>query len=123
MATYTTKNVKIKRDVVNFFEQEDVSRQEPGKKDCITKFKVKKQKRVLTGSLLSLHKKFEVEYGYNIPYSTCCSFRPFWVLRANMKYRKTWLCEKHENIEIVVKKLKDLKVVETNDSDGLIKSL
>lgn len=123
VTTYSTKNVKIRRDVVNFFEQDDVSRLEPGKKDCITRFKEKKQKRILMGSLKSLHKKFEVEYEYNIPYSVFCSARPFWVVRANMKYRKTCLCEKHENVELIMRKLKDLKIIQTSDSDMLVKSL
>lgn len=62
-------------------------------------------------------------FEYNICYSTFCSFWALWVVLANSKYRETCLCEKHENFEFVFKKLKDLKIIETTDSDELIKSL
>lgn len=65
---HKTKNeVKVRSDVVMFFEQDDVSRIEPGIKDCITKKKVKKQKRTLMGNLKSFHKMFGVEYGAILP--------------------------------------------------------
>lgn len=56
---YKTRNQnKVKVDVLKFFQQDDVSRLELGIKDCITKNKVKKQKRTLMRDLINLHKKF-----------------------------------------------------------------
>lgn len=41
-------NVQVKQDIREFFEDDEVSKVCPGKKDCVTKYKMKKQKRVLT---------------------------------------------------------------------------
>lgn len=121
---YNTKNeVRKKGDVIKFFEQDDVSRVEPGIKDTKTKNKIKKQKRTLMGSLKNLHKKFEAEFGYSVPYSTFCSFRPFWVLLPNVKNRDTCACEKHENIGLIFEKLKSVKVLKYTDLDEMVKSL
>lgn len=96
---YKTRNqIKVKVDVLKFFQQDDVSRLEPRIKDCITKNKVKKQKHTLMGDLFNLHKKFEVEFGYSVPYSKFCKFIPFWVLKPSVSKRenvrvknmKTW---------------------------------
>lgn len=89
----------------------------------VTKNKVKKQKRTLMGNLKTLYKKFEVEYGYNIPYSTFCFYRPFWVVQPDVRKRDTCACGKHENISLIFEKLKSLKVFYYNDLDQLVKSL
>lgn len=121
---YQTKNeVKVRADVVMFFEQDDVSRIEPGIKDCITKNKVKKQKRTLMGNLKSLHKKFEVENGYIIPYSSFCAYRPFWVQLPHVTKRDTCACEKHKNFSLLFEKLKYFKVINYNGPDEMIKSI
>lgn len=64
---YKTRNqIKVKVDVLKFFQQDVASRLEPGIKDCII-----------------------VECGYNVPYSTFCKFRPFWVLKPSVSKRDT----------------------------------
>lgn len=49
---------KMKEEVVNFLEKDCNTTLCPGKKDCITKDKIKKQKRYLNGTLKELHAKF-----------------------------------------------------------------
>lgn len=121
---YMTRNeMKVKADVVRFLEQDDNSRVEPGVKDFKSKNGVKKQKRTLNASLKSLHKKIEVEFGYNVPYSTFCASRPFWVCFSDYKKRNTCVCEKHDNFDLIFTKLKQLRIIQYQDSDQMIKSL
>lgn len=56
----------IVNDVQEFFERDDVSRMCPGKKDYVSRNKIKKQKRVLTDTNKNLHKKFLITVGYKI---------------------------------------------------------
>ena len=59
---------KIINDIHEFFERDDVSRMCPGKKDCISRNKVKKQKRVLNDTLQNLYKSFSHSVNYKISY-------------------------------------------------------
>lgn len=75
------------------------------------------------GNLKSLHKKFEVENGYIILYSSFCAYRPFWVQLPHVTKRDTCACEKHENFSLLFEKLKYFKVINYNDPDEMIKSI
>jgi hypothetical protein len=69
LATRKTKNglkqrsekqiaAELKKSVQRFLQDDENSRQAPGKKDCITRKKLKKQKRYLNDTMKNLHKKF-----------------------------------------------------------------
>ena len=68
-----------------FFEHDDVSRMCSGVKQVITKNGVKKQKRILTDNLHSLHRKFVAD-GNRISYSLFCKLRSFWVVPAQLHH-------------------------------------
>jgi hypothetical protein len=88
----------IKETVRKFYEQDDVSMQAPGKKECKTKNKVKKQKRYVTHSLKFLYRKFCNENEFTVSYSTFCKLRPFWIVDRKIDERDTCVCMACENI-------------------------
>lgn len=92
----------FKLEIQHFFERDDVSRMCPGKKDCVTLKKVKKQKRYLLGSLKHLHEKFCKISTVKVGYTTFCKLKPFWVVIPSTKDRETCACKIHANIEYLV---------------------
>lgn len=119
------RTVLLKGKITEFLEKDECSRVLPGKKDVITKRKLKKQKRLLNDSLANLHQKFKSEYPRykSISYTTFCRYRPFWVLPPTAKSRETCLCILHENISLMVRKLRILNIINHSFPDQLCKHL
>ena len=89
---------ELRKAVVAFYTRDDVSRIVAGKRQTITRKKVKMQKRLLNDSLKELYKKFVSEFGnYQISYAAFCRLRPFWVRQPSEKDKETCLCKIHEN--------------------------
>ena len=90
----------------NFFQRDDSSRLLPGKRDTVTRRKVKMQKRLLSDSMATLHAKFRHEHAdINICYSTFCKLRPFFVVAPTLADRDTCLCKRYCNIKLIADKL------------------
>jgi hypothetical protein len=100
----------VKNVVKNFFEQDDVSVQAPGKKDCITQAKEKKQKRYLCNSMKFLHRKFCVENNFVISYLSFCKLKPFWIVSKKVSERDTCVCKQCENMSLLHAALKKEKI-------------
>jgi hypothetical protein len=94
----------------SFFERDDNSRLTAGKKQTITRRKVKKQKRLLNDTLFNLHQKLLAEGCIKLSYSTFCRLRPFWVVHPSVEDRQTCLCKSHENMTFMVVKLHQLGI-------------
>lgn len=115
------RQVHMVRKCVNeFFLQDDVTYQAPGKRDFIKHNKQRKQKRYLSNCLLYLHRKFCDENSFVISYALFCRLKPFWALNRNVTERDTCLCVKHENMILVHKRLRELKIFPKTDLDTLI---
>jgi len=85
-----------------FFTRDDNSRITTGKKQTVTKNKIKEQKRLLLNSLTNLHAKFCSEHpDNNISYITFTRYRPFYARQPTAKDRE----KKHENVQLAVVKL------------------
>ena len=92
--------------VRSFFRRDDSSRMMPGKRDTVTRRKLKKQKRLLSDIMKTLHAKFRYEHAdINICYSTFCTLRPFWVVAPTLADRDTCQCKRHSNIKLMADKL------------------
>lgn len=113
----------LQREVQQFLENNENSRLCPGKKECITFRKIKKQKRYLNYSLKVLFKKFSHQSTLKISYSTFCRLRPFWVVPPKLGARDTCLCMTHENFKLMVEKLHQLHVVPVRDPEDLLDAL
>jgi len=112
--------IRLRREVKHFFVRDDVSRITAGKKETITKNKMKMQKRFLNDTLINLHRKFLAENPFlKISYSLFCQMRPFWVLIPSVKSRDTCLCKLHENLQFMADKLLRLHLVQYADIERL----
>lgn len=111
--------------VRDFLEEDRNSRLCPGKKDTITRHKKKKQKRYLNETMKNLHKAFiktNSEYK-TMSYATFCRLRPFWIVKPLVTNRDTCLCKVHENIQLIVNKLKVLKLISENSPNEIVKNM
>lgn len=103
--------VQIQDDVKKFLEEDENSRLAPGKKDCKTFKKVKKQKRYINDTMINLHKKFVSSISYSISYSLFCKYRPFYVVYQKLSDRDTCQCKIHTNTEFIVSTLYKNKII------------
>jgi len=80
----------MKMMTVQCFLEEDInSSLAPGKKDCTTKKRVKKQKRYLNESLYRLHKQYLKSTHRPLSYASFCKIKPL------LSGRDTCRCVKH----------------------------
>ena len=100
--------------------RDDNSRMTTGKRQTVTKSKVKEQKRLLLDTLTNLHEKFCGEFPSNISYVTFTRYRPFWVRQPTAKDRETCLCRKHENVQLAVDKLYHLGATKAKHCEDLL---
>lgn len=108
------KNINNAIIVRNFLELDINSRMCPGKKETVTKNKVKRQKRILLDTLKNLHLKFLREYNIKMSYTLFRQLRPYHVVRPKMSDRDTCLCIDHANIKLIIDKLYYFKIISTN---------
>lgn len=116
------KRKSLKSIVQKFLEDDKYTRLCAGKKEFITKNKVRKQKRYLLDKLQNLHKEF-LRTGNAISYSMFARLRPFWILAPKVTDRDTCLCTTHTNIQLVILALNTSKILKIADYQNLLTSL
>lgn len=99
------KNLKIKKNIEDFFLRDDISRSTAGKKECRTFKKEKKQIRYQTDTLFNLYQIYKEEGGKS-SFITFYRYKPFFVLSPNVQNRETCMCIKHSNMEMLFAALK-----------------
>lgn len=114
---------KIKMKIVEFLEDDENSFFAPGKRDTITKNKIKKQKRYLRDSLLNLHKKYIHLTQRKISYALFCRCRPFWIMQQKLSNRDTCMCKKHANFKFIFDKCRQYKLIAAKSTTQFIESL
>jgi hypothetical protein len=113
-----------KKAVTDFFERDDVSRPTAGKRETLTRMKVKKQKRFLLDPLSKLYNRFQVMHSeIAISFATFARLKPFWIVRPRISDRDTCLCKLHENTMLLHDKLKQLKCMESISLDDAVKGV
>lgn len=115
----STKRLQVR----HFLENDENSTMSPGKKDTITRNKVKMQKRYLNNSLLNLHKSFLEANKTKMSYALFCKFKPFWIIAPNVNKRDTCLCIKHSNFEMLLSSLIKNKVISQKSSNELLEAV
>ncbi|CAG9577518.1 unnamed protein product [Danaus chrysippus] len=106
--------------VQNFYENDDNSRIGAGKRECVTKNRVKKQKRYLLDTLTNLYQKFKSNHSGLISYQTFCRLRPFWVVTPKINERDTCLCIRHANIDMKLSALYCRKILRYDNHNKLL---
>ena len=117
-------NVEMRKKIRRFLEEDINSSQAPGKKETVTRGKIKMQKRYLNDTLLNLYKGFIEKYpDCKLSYTSFCRLRPFWVVQRKVDSRETCLCKVHENVKYRVLKLHRLKIINESNPDKVAESL
>lgn len=115
--------LRVRRNILEFYEDDENTHITPGKKDCITRNRLKKQKRYLKDSIKNLHTKY-IESGFPpVSYTTFTRLKPFWVLKPKINARDTCLCAKHANMELLMTCLKSNKIIKENSITDVLKAL
>lgn len=115
---------RIKKNVEEFFQEDQVSRMCPGKKDTVTFRKIKKQKRYLNDNLKNLYQSFKAAHPeILISYSTFCKYRPFWVLEPNYRLRETCMCIVHDNMALMITKLRSMNIINPISPSEMLKEI
>ena len=89
----------VKKKVKEFFERDDNSRMTTGKKQTLTRWGDKKQKRFLNDTIKVVYDKFCAETpDVKVSYSLFARLKPFWVVQPSLSDRETCQCKLHENL-------------------------
>ena len=110
----------LKDKVQSFFERDDNSRTTTGKKQTKTRYKFKKQIRLLSDTIGNLYQKYKAENREKISFITFWRLKPSWIRAPSEKERDTCLCKTCENTISLVECLKRLKAIETTNLESLV---
>ncbi|CAH2098094.1 unnamed protein product [Euphydryas editha] len=113
----------IEQEILEFFNDDAVTRIASDKKEYITKNKIRMQKRYLTDTLINLYKKFTHNGNAKVTYQTFCKYRPFWVLRPKDSDRNTCACKVHVNIDLLVKCLNINKILKETNGTAILEHM
>lgn len=86
--------------IVKFFERDDVSQINPGKRDSKKICKNKVQTRILTDYLKNLWKRYTTETGERVSLALFCRYRPKHIKLTKLTNRQTCLCRRHQNLAL-----------------------
>lgn len=106
------KKYKILNEIKDFYDRDDVSRATSGRKEYKTKNKIKMQRRYLLAPIKIIYEKY-VSEGGKVSLSTFKKYRPFYVLTPKITERDTCACMKHSNMVFMVKKLKQIGILDS----------
>lgn len=123
---HTRSRSGLKQEVKNSAQEFFIanSTECPGKGDCITRNKEKKQKRYLNSTMGEMHDKFQLKFPHmQLSYVAFTRLRPFYVVPPKVSSRDTCLCLTHENMGLLVKALHGRGLIEENSSDKIINSI
>ena len=107
-----SKTQKFTQRVTAFYLRDENSKMTPGKKDSITRFKQKMQKRFLLDTMSQLHKYLSENPFGSMSYTLFCKLRPFWVLPPTLADRDTCACKKHANLQFQADRLLQMEVLD-----------
>lgn len=114
-------HTELTKKINSFFLRDDVSRNTAGKKDTVTKGKVKMQKRFLIDSMKNLFKAFKSEnLDAKCSYFYFTKHCPFYVVTPTVDGREMCLCKVHTNAAAKIKALKQKRVTSAIDLSTLI---
>ena len=110
---HNSETQKFTQRVTAFYLRDDNSKMTPGKKDSITRFKQKMQKRFLLDMMSQLHKKYLSENPFgSMSYTLFCKLHPFWVLPPTLADRDTCPYKKHANLQFQANHLLQMEVLD-----------
>ncbi|XP_041942794.1 uncharacterized protein LOC121705696 isoform X1 [Alosa sapidissima] len=114
-----------KESVISFLCRDENSRLLPGKKDTITKNKVRTQRRVLTKTMKELHALYisEVDTKLCVSYRQFLRLRPFYVTEPKTSDRNTCACIDHENVALLLDKFYQNGLLKTKSTSEMLSAI
>ncbi|XP_043285777.1 uncharacterized protein [Venturia canescens] len=113
----------LKTIVQSFLEDDKYSRLCAGKKEFVTRKKIRKQKRYRLDTLKNLHKEFLKLGNVIISYSMFARLTPFWIVSPKVTDRDTCMCTVHSNIQLLVTALNRSKILKVSSYQNLLNSI
>lgn len=96
-------------EVISFYEDDAISRQCPGKKDCITVvdeqgLKIQRQKRLVLCNLREVYRHFKIEHPeIKVGFSKFAELRPKWcILAGSSGTHAVCVCTIHQNVKLML---------------------
>lgn len=122
-----TKSLKERKlcrlkELNDFMNRDDVTRASAGKKEYRTLHKKRVQVRYLLDTMKNLHTKYKSEGG-KLSYAMFTRYKPFYILCPKLVDRNTCACIKHANLSFMANKLKQLKIIESNNLAQLVSAI
>ena len=111
----------MNQEVKTFLERYENTKMATGKKDTVTRHKIKIVKGNLMHTLAYIHKKFLKESPHNISYSLFCKVRTFWICSPKPKDMDTCKGNVHENVQL--KADKQLKITDESNIEVIAKQI
>lgn len=113
----------LKKKIKDFFLRDDITRASAGKKETVTKDKIKIQKRYLLDTLKNLHQTFKRENpDLHCSYFYFTQNKPFFVVSATVDARDMCMCKTHTNFAYKAIALRKRGITGTDDPNILIQS-
>ncbi|KAK0145791.1 hypothetical protein N1851_015288 [Merluccius polli] len=111
-----------KEQVVSFLCRDENTRMLSGKKDTVTKNKIKLQRRVLLHSLKDIHASYNgtVLRHHRLSYRQFVRYCPFYITPTKNSDRNTCACIDHENVKLIVDKLYQRGILQTRSISDLL---
>ncbi|KAK0138386.1 ATP-dependent DNA helicase PIF1 [Merluccius polli] len=111
-----------KEQVVSFLCRDENTRMLSGKKDTVTKNKIKLQRRVLLHSLKDIHASYNgtVLRHHRLSYRQFVRYCPFYITPTKNSDRNTCACIDHENVKLIVDKLYQRGILQTRSTSDLL---
>lgn len=119
------KAAQRRKSVMAFLCRDENSHLLPGKKDTITKNKVKTQRCVLTKTMKELHALYisEVDKELSLSYRQFLRLRPFYVTEPKTSDRNTCACIDHENVSLLLDKFYQNGLLKTKSTSEMISAI
>lgn len=115
----TRNKHSLHNKIRNFFCRDDNTVLTPGKKQTITRGKIKHQKRLLKDNLKVLYEKFCKETSGKVSFATFCRHKPYFIVRPKLTDRDSCLCKRHSNLQFKLDVFKKLKLSEEANIERL----
>lgn len=116
-------DLKLKKVVAEFLEEDCNSRLCPGEKDSISRNRIKKRKKFLPDSMKNLYSRFVETENIKISYAMFFRLRPFWVVSPNVNQKETCLCITHTNMDLTFVSLKRAGIIDFSNHQEMLKFL
>lgn len=116
--------VQLQNKIERFYTTDENSAPLPNARAFVKKGKIRKRRRYLNDTIDNLYEKFRASFSHlKVSRALFFASRPFWVTKRKVTSRDTCLCKEHANFELIVNKLRLLKVIQAKNVHEFVNTL